>query len=247
MTTAWPRLPLLLVWALVALLNGTSHGTFDADGRDGRRSLLVDGVMSVDFAAVYQSSGTGYNAAGRTASAGTILLTIPATPRSVTNVTFFQAGNPSSNPNGFTQTGGPPAANNVINGNLSFVDGGGATVQFWCGITRDQLQVPPSNQVEAAYYCYDNTVAASASGYLLVIKSPPATMNYTARYDEGGEFDLNTVSVKELNKYRTDYIATFPTTAPSRRPTTVPSERPSTRPTTTPSSLPRSVVGWVGG
>lgn len=62
------------------------------------RSLLVDGVMSVDFAAIFRSSMQKYDATGiTTGSANRILLTNPtATALSTTDVTFYQSGVSSS-------------------------------------------------------------------------------------------------------------------------------------------------------
>jgi hypothetical protein len=107
----------------------------------------------------------------------------------------------------------------VINGTLSY-GSGASVVSFWCAITRAQGQGNGGTAQDAAYYCYDNEVAANAYGYLLVIKQPPANQAYTTTvYGPGGVFGLSNIPNNGLNTYRTDYIATLPTNSPSNSPT----------------------------
>jgi hypothetical protein len=132
------------------------------------------------------------------------------------------------------------AANTVINGTLTYVSGG-TTYSFWCAITRAQKQGSGGTAQEAAYYCYDNATPANAYGYLLVIKQPPANQAYTTtKYSPGGNFDLDNVPNNGggFDTYRTDYIATLPTSTPSKAPTKVPSTSPSKAPSNSPTLVP---------
>jgi hypothetical protein len=124
-------------------------------------------------------------------------------------VTFSQAGVPSSAA-GFTNSGTTAAP--VFNGTISYVTSGGTTTSFWCAIARGE---EPTTGTVGSFYCYNNLVAANAYGYLLVLKSPPATVDYTTTYYAAAStYKLSSLDAMSLDAYRVDYLNSFPTTAP---------------------------------
>ena len=162
-------LALVLAFLVILALGETTadstpgFGAMNHDNHDPSRNLLNDQYMSVDFASVYRSTTTNYINSGIDLAGGNgkkITLAASGSPLSTTNVTFYQSSVPLP-ATGFLQTG--TGMNAVINGTLTYVIGG-TTYSFWCAMTRVQEQGGGggSTAVDAAYYCYDNTVATNA-------------------------------------------------------------------------------------